>query len=447
MENDFSKMISRHIEVKKNDAIKKFESAAGKKRKDATNSHELAALESDLEEKRSGLEVKYNPANWLTDAAGRAKKRQLATHALKYTHPNAKGNSFYAPGGGVQEGFVTTSCLNHPAIDFVGDASASDVSVFLQLSQNGKTLIEYLQKGDTSPLKPFAADAAQLEEWVSGFRGVLSIGQPVSHTLSKQVYFPVCGKQYHLLSPLSSSSLFQATYDRIRVSHLFSEKAKDARKAKREGKFCENMVVDFPDTLILSFGGTKPQNISQLNSGRKGEAVLLSCAPPSWKKPKRPPIKARNVFTKNNFGYQVRRDVFELRNFLEKQSRKEGSNVRIRRKRAAMVDKIIDQLLQYGAEIQSLREHAGWSASAECKLKPAQKLWLDPHRADTDELFKQEREKNDWQETVADQFALWFNGQIGINKKITPGDHEHKVWQGLVETKLKMFKQDFREFV
>jgi CRISPR-associated protein Csy1 len=450
MENDFSKLIARYIDDRKMMKIEQFEKDAEKKRKGVKDPEELPELEAVLADERKNLENKFLPENWLTDAARRAKQRQLVTHAIKFIHPDAKGNSFYAPGGPENsemkeaDHFISTASLKSPEIDSVGNAAALDVSSFLQLSLEGKTLVEFIRQSDVTPLKPFASDTSQLDEWMSGFREVLSAGQPVSHTLSKQIYFPVDGHQYHLLSPLYPSSLVHAVYSRI-TEHRFSETAKEARKAKREGRFCKEMAVDFPDTLRQSFGGTKPQNISQLNSQRNGKSILLSCAPPSWKKQRKPPFKTKTIFSKYHFGFRVWREILDLRRFLDQQV-SQGSNMRIRRKREEMIDKIMDHFIQYGAEIQSLHEYAGWSGKDECHLNSAQKLWLDPFRGKTDELFRQERENNDWQADVSDQFAFWLNKEIDKSSRLTPGDREHLEWQGLVESKLKMFKQDFEEY-
>ena len=106
-----------------------------------------------------------------------------------------------------------------------------------------------------------------------------------------------------------------------------------------------------------------------------------------------------------------------------------------------MIDKIIDHLIQYGAEIQSQKEYAGWSADTRCKLSMVEQLWLDPYRCTTDPLFKQEREKNNWQAGVADQFAFWLNQRIKSNL-LTPGDDEHTHWQQLMKSKLLLLKED-----
>jgi CRISPR-associated protein Csy1 len=450
MKNDFSKLIVRYIDDRKMMKIEQFEKDAEKKRNGTKDPEELAELETVLADERKELENKFLPENWLTDAARRAKQRRLVTHAVKFIHPDAKGSSFYAPGGSEKsemtgnDHFISTASLKFPVIDSVGNAAALDVSSFLQLSLEGRTLVEFFRQSDATPLKSFASNDNQLDEWMAGFREVLSAGQPVSHTLSKQIYFPVDDHQYHLLSPLYPTSLVQTIYSRI-TEYRFSETAKEARKAKREGRFCDDTVMDFPDTLLQSFGGTKPQNISQLNRQRNGRSILLNCAPPSWKKQQKPPLKTKTIFSKYHFVSRVWREILDLRRFLDQQVGKD-SNVRIRRKREEMIDKIMDHFIQYGSEIQSLWEHAGWSAKDECHLNSAQKLWLDPLRAKTDEQFRQEREKNDWQADVADQFAFWMNKEIDKSNRLTPGDREHLEWQGLVESKLRMFKQDFEEY-
>ncbi|WP_222424007.1 type I-F CRISPR-associated protein Csy1 [Desulfamplus magnetovallimortis] len=411
---------------------------------------ELALLETDLLEERQKLEERFDPSEWLSDAAKRAIQRQLVTHGSKYTHPDTKGSSLYSTGGDENPdtmssgSFVSTSSLMNPDIDSVGNAAALDVSSFLQLSHKGKKLIEYIQQGDSSPLKPFAVDESQLNEWMDAFKMVLSGNQPTSHTLSKQIYFPINDGEYHLISPLYPTSFIQAIYGRISQCR-FSETAKEARKAKRERKYHDEIVVDYPNTLVQSFGGTKPQNISQLNSKRKGKSILFSCAPPSWQQQQRPPLNVKSVFISHLFGARVWRDIFQLRKFLESKVDKE-STIIIRSKREKMVDGIIDHLFQYGAEIQNLKEYAGWSGDSNCKLNAAQKLWLDPYRSDIDENFKHEREKNDWQAEIANQFAFWFNKQIDKSDKLTLSDAEYIQWQSLVESKFKLFKEDLEDF-
>ncbi|MFM9785779.1 type I-F CRISPR-associated protein Csy1, partial [Streptomyces scabiei] len=85
-----------------------------------------------------------------------------------------------------------------------------------------------------------------------------------SHKLAKQVYFPV-GNDYHLLCPLFATSLAQVLHEKL-VASRFGEEAKAARDAHKAGKWHPQPDVRYPDMAEMHFGGTKPQNISALNS-------------------------------------------------------------------------------------------------------------------------------------------------------------------------------------
>ena len=117
----------------------------------------------------------------------------------------------------------------------------------------------------------------------------------------------------------------------------------------------------------------------------------------------------------------------------------------VRDERAERIDALIDHLIQYAAEIQNLKHHTGWSASPDCKLSVDEQLWLDPRRASQDEAFALEREKGDWQEMIAAQFASWLNARIK-GKWLTPGDVEHREWKSLLAKKLRLLRDDLEAF-
>lgn len=406
--------------------LDKFDKEAEKQRTTAQDS----ALETD----RADIASKYLPTNWLADAAQRAKQIQMVTHALKFTHTDARGSSVYFPEGqkqaaGIKSGeLLSTASLTSPVIDAVGNAAALDVAALLQLEHEGKTLIQHIEQGDSSPLQPFAKDEQQLAEWMGSFKLALEANELSSHKLAKQLYFPVADGQYHLLAPLYSSSLAHALNSRIAATR-YGEEVKLIRKAKKEGRFNAAPAVDYPDTAVHTYGGTKPQNVSQLNSSQGGKSFLLSCAPPSWESLSIPPLGVKSVFSVNHFGFRVRKEVWSLREYLRKIVDHDSTKP-IRDQRAERVDGILDQLVQYAAEIQNLVGHVGWSALPECKLSRAEQLWLDPHRAELDEAFAAELDKDDWQAVIADQFARWFNSRLK-HEKLTMGDKEHADWKKL----------------
>lgn len=426
-------LIAAYISNRAEARLEKFDKEAEKLRSDARDGAALAELESVLESDRKELETKYLPVNWLADAAMRAKQIQMVTHALKFTHSDARGSNLYYPGGSQQpEGMasgevVSTALLATPAIDAVGNAAALDVAALLQLDHNGTTLIQCIEQGDSSPLQPFARDEQQLAEWLDGFRQVLTGNEPSSHKLAKQLYFPVA-KDYHLLAPLYSSSLAHAVNSRIAATR-YSEESKLTRKARKEGKYHAAPFVEYPDTAVRSYGGTKPQNVSQLNSSQGGKAFLLSCAPPNWKALEKPPLGVKTVFSRNHFGERVWKNVRALQQYLVNKADRDSTKP-IRDQRTERVEEILDQLVQYTEEIRNLAGHGGWSALPECKLSRAEQLWLDPQRAMGDEAFAREREKDDWQEVIADQFARWLNIRLK-HEKLTMGDAEYGEWKKL----------------
>ena len=120
---------------------------------------------------------------------------------------------------------------------------------------------------------------AQLENWLRGLKLALQDTQPSSHTLCKQVYFPVGDGQYHLLAPLFSSSLSQAIHQAIDHSRYSKEMAA-AREARYNQQPHDKPVVAYPDLALTFSGGSKPQNISQLNAIRGGRTYLLPAQPP-----------------------------------------------------------------------------------------------------------------------------------------------------------------------
>lgn len=437
-ESSLTKKIRDYIQSRADARMEKFDKDSEKERQlVADDPAALAEKEMELAAKRAEEEARFRPSVWLTDAANRAKQISMVTHALKYTHTDAKGTSVLATVTETESNhpYVTTASLASPATDVVGNAAALDVAALLLLKgDDGETLVSQIAQDDTSALRPFAENDAQLAEWLSGFKAALADRELSSHKLAKQTYFPV-EEDYHLISPLFASSLAQSLYERIAESR-FSEAVKAARKARREGKYSETIIVDYPNTAVQSFGGTKPQNVSQLNTSRRGKSILLRSSPPVWATRDLPPMNTENAFWRN---YARRSKVWQtarkLGVFLVNVSEK--NNKHIRRHRENLVETLMEELLNYAGEIQSLRDHAGWSANS--ALPRAEQLWLDPLR--DDQLFQEEREAGDWQAEVAHRFGAWLNHQLR-KKKLDVKDTEHREWSSVFERKLSLFKEN-----
>lgn len=400
----------------------------------------LEKLKPAEDEQRQQLLLDYLPANWLSDAARRVGQIQQVTHALKFTHPDARGSSLSVAGNlAVGERAVGTHTVADTlSPDVVGNAAALDVYKFLRLSAGGKTILDLAVTDDPALATALSDDADQAQAWMSAFSSLAQAkGQPASNKLAKQVYWPVKGKDYHLLAPLFPTSLVHGLWKRIREDR-FSDEAKAAREARRNGAAHPYGYCEYPNVAIQNFGGTKPQNISQLNSERYGENFLLPSLPPSWKSAEvRPPLAVNSVFERI-FGSRprVRELVRILRDFLVSVEHA-GTNERIRNKRAELAALIRDEAFQYAAELQQLEP--GWTAQPECQLNSAEQCWLDPERAEQDADFASLRRRGDWPDEICRRFGNWLNARLTTPN--TPmGAVEAAHWRDVLNEEMRLMR-------
>lgn len=217
----------------------------------------------------------------------------------------------------------------------------------------------------------------------------------------------------------------------------FGDAAKAAREARNRRESWPHGFSEYPNLAIQKFGGTKPQNISQLNSERYGENWLLASLPPHWEGQEvRAPLQQASVF-EHHFGQspEVAELTSTLRRFLATTAH---NNLAIRQYRAQLVGQICGEALQYAARLRELEP--GWSASPDCRLHEAEQLWLDPLRVHTDEAFMRRRLWGDWPVEVSERFANWLN-QALTSKSLVMGEAEAKQWRQDLGKELKMFKE------
>ena len=400
----------------------------------------------ELEDKRRELVVEHERERWIEGAAKRAWQIKLATHAPKFMHPDAKGTSvyLYKPKEDAGEGWVSTAGLGGERVDdVVGNAAALDVYKLLKLEHKGETVLQRAERCCDELAAAMSDDKEKASAWMKDLVRTMSSGEDVeSHRLAKQIYFPLTDGEYHLLAPLFPSSLVHALHVRLQDAQ-FSDEAKAARKARKDGKYCDHGYQDYPNLAVQAFGGTKPQNVSLLNSVRRGEAWLLPSFPPAWRTdPARAPLGVDTVFRR---WFGGRRRVRELtKSLAEFLASTDYNNVSIRRTRAAMVDAVVDEFVQFTAELHELQP--GWSADAACKLNSEEALWLDPGRAPDDSVFASGLQSSEWQQKVAARFANWLNAALRFHSKkkgeLPLGDAEHRAWQDLAEQALKMLSTE-----
>lgn len=388
--------------------------------------------------KRTALQTQFVRETWLADAARRAGQIQAVTHVLKATHPDARGTSLWQPPSALASSpLVGSHCLSDDfAGDVVGNAAALDVYKFLRVAHDGSTLLDRMQASDPDMQAALSDDAAQSRAWVESFTTIAQPrGKPTSHTQAKQVYWlvgddPRDDANYHLLAPLHASSLAHEVHLTINEDR-FGEAAKAARQARRDGAFSDTVVHEYPHLAVRQLGGTKPQNISQLNSERGGSNYLLASLPPLWKSPAiKPPLGTETVLIRFARREPVRMRTRELRRFLESNP---PSNKDTSARRDALALDIVEELFQMEMELLSLAP--GWSAFPTCRLPVAEMYWLDPGRAELDEKFSDQRLAMDWPAELCDRFAGWLNG--ALNGKLMMDDAVHHHWCELLDEEFK----------
>lgn len=402
--------------------------------------------DEDAPAKRAELQQQFIPAAWLEDAARRAGQIQAVTHSLKPIHPDAKGTSLYSPPPLLPAlPVVGSHCLGEDfAGDVVGNAAALDVYKFLKLEHEGRSLLALVLERDADLAAALTGDAAQAQDWLSAFAALTAPrGRPASHTLAKQLYWPTGNDPhddagYHLLAPLYASSLAHRVYQTVQDDR-FGEDAKAARDAKKAGEFSERPVREYPQLAVQQLGGTKPQNISQLNSERRGNNFLLASLPPVWRSVDlKPLLNTESVFPRYSRRPEVRQAVKALLAFLKSDPTR---NMETRARRAEWVDSLIDEFLQLRAELHALPP--GWSQSPDCRLDSATAHWLDPEGVETASAASGQPLPLDTAERLSAAFANWLNDQL--RDPLPMGDPEFLEWRNRMHEQIKAEEREGRD--
>jgi len=194
--------------------------------------------------------------------------------------------------------------------------------------------------------------------------------------------------------------------------------------------------------VARKLGGTKPQNISQLNSERGGVSYLLASLPPQWDR-------------------EHPRTLLNLDSALDRFAHFEGTPALIkslsdflltdpdkvmetRQTREAFEQALGAHLVSFAASIWAQAE-PGWTRDPACRLPQCEQLWLDPERVDLpvreahqaeDEAFNAACVFGAWPDEVAGRFANWVNKRLRDGGLTSVGDAEYKHWakQAIVDS-------------
>lgn len=376
--------------------------------------------ENEILELHEKSAIEFSRQIWLPNASKRAKQISMATHPCTFSHPSARKNkngyvtSIIAKADYRDDGFLRTGNVEVQK-DALGNAAALDVHKFLTLIMpDGKQLIEHIQEESALARSILTIHTKSYDELRDEFLAmVTSSTELVTSSKIKQVYFPV-EESYHQLSILINSGMLfelRKRLNKIRFGADEEEKKglKELRAKKRNFEFSEKGYSEIYDLTTIGYGGTKPQNISVLNSKNGGKAQLLYSMPPTLD-------KRDFYFPKTNF-FKESISIWEFKKTffaLDILYKTDYNNKNIREARDAYYGEIIDKVIAKMWAIRSVSIEQYYVKNS--KLKEYQKIWLH-------EEYQEKREQEDeWLDKVIQEIARWI---IDVGYKKVIGEKEY----------------------
>jgi len=392
------------------------------------------------------INEKYSYANWLDWASSNAKNVSFATHIAKLTHSGISGASNVYFDKVNKGNYLSTASLNNKEVEISQTNNAlAPIGKLLQLHDNNESLSEQLKNGNLTVFASFAKDDEQLSQWREGFLAVFAEKDLATHYLAKQIYFPInkndhCDEiNYHLMNPVMSSSLDHAIFEKVNFVKYGKEMV-GIRKQKKEGKYCQNMQISYPNLATLKVTASNHGNASPLNGKRSGQRYLFPSMPPTWQKIQIPPLKQKSLFS-GEFDKRAWKSAKKLQKYLITLQNKEFGNKTIRNQVKQHINDIINILFNYVIEIQAMSP--GWSEKSKLEEKSyAHALWLDINR--DDHAFQEKRKSGQWQDDICQDFGLWMNSKLS-NKGMKLVKFEKNKWAKLLQNRLNLFDKGWEE--
>jgi len=393
--------------------------------------------EIDVGKKEMECEEIFSLNQWIPNAANRAGQISISTHPCTFSHPSSRKNkngytsSIIAISQSLNDGFLRSGNVDVDA-DALGNAAALDVYKFLTLVMtDGQTLLQHFEQDTELALNllslPNADEKQNYQMLKLGFLAMTTgVGESITSSKIKQVFFPV-GTQtptqatdvenYHQLSILTASGIVFELRKRLDFMR-FGDDIKIARDKKKNG-LQHNGYMEIYNLTTIGYGGTKPQNISVLNSQNGGKAHLLLSVPPQ--------LKNRNIhFPNSDFFsqtvnyFQCKHQFYQLHNLYER----DDNNMHTRAGRDEYYQSVIDHIIEKMWQIRSIAL-AQYSDTAN-QLPSTQKIWLCEQNE-----FKTLRDTtDDWLDDIVKSLTtfLFYGYEKNLGKKaikFSSNEHEH----------------------
>ncbi|QMT31747.1 type I-F CRISPR-associated protein Csy1 [Alysiella filiformis] len=267
-------------------------------------------------ENEQEIREKYEASYWLNYVVQNIDKVFLnVSHIAKLTHSSSQAiNIKDAIKQDKYCHLISTQTANATMLDRgYADAKFAPIAEFLTypVENTDKQLGEILCENEQCFAK-ICDDETQRIIWRDTIKGAYIAQKLSSHTLAKQIYVPVSDDcEYHLLSPMYSSSLAQHIFESIKNAH---DKDNPAKLAKQKGEYHQNESIYFPNIATLATTKSNHQNVSFLNNQRSGQLYLFSAQAPKIKHNPNPPSTIERLLSLCYFDCQD--ELKEIRNLL-----------------------------------------------------------------------------------------------------------------------------------
>ncbi|AZQ93980.1 type I-F CRISPR-associated protein Csy1 [Moraxella catarrhalis] len=422
------------------------------KKKTQTQKNNLS--EQNLNKKRDGLYDKlksdYESTCWLAEVFNSIQEMQnhqlsFATHTAKGIHTALKTeNVISISNTKLPVGLVGSQSIPHLMIDANSNNPGSHsgylkyIIGFINVEVNGVRIYELIQSENVAMMEFFKKHQQE-----SGFDYLnkLLLKKPLGEQTdgkNKQLLFYQQDGNYTCLIPLYPTSITHYVYQKI-SNVKYSEVNLQARKNRRENKdpapYC-----DMPNLAVTILGGTNSNNVSRLNNIQGGRNYLLPSLPPKISQDREFSLSkfCENFFDSKTLKYHIQDDF----NYVVQVVKDTRNTIDVRDKRKDAIDRLLHTIFGIAHVLQN--KPAGWSKTYALPL--AQKIWLDPYRADLDgeAKFADEKTKQEWQKIILQDFASWFNQQLRSTikeLKFDFADAEYNEWQREIEEMQKFYER------
>lgn len=395
----------------------------------------LLDLKNEYSEFSLNNDKEHNVVTWLTQWAVKAKDISFATHVGKLTHSSSKSTSILDTTKERNDCYLTTNSLSDIEVDTASSNAASlPIADILKLGVDGISVLDCLRNGEKALFKKLTDDENLIDEWCGQLKQAYGDIQKQSYFLSKQTYFPAENGPYHLLLPLTSSSLAHELH--LEHKRYWDESQENARNQKNNKRYSTTITRTYPNKACLHVTGSNHSNASSLNGKRGGRISLLPTMPPQWKSNFKFNANQSSLFNKS-LGFELNNEVDDLKKYLLVIKSKSLSisepkrNVAVINKLQAISSGFFDYIELVNSSISS----ANWSG--ETNLPIEQQLLFEPWR--TDETATEIKKSKQWESTLSKSYGRWLSKQLQQKTKLSLTAIHETLWADVFSIELREF--------